>query len=146
MTKTLNVGMVGYGFMARAHSNAWSKVSHFFDTGYKPVLKAVAARNGDKAAAFAARWGYEAVETDWRTPGRAARYRRDRHLHAERHAMPRSPSPRRRPARWCSARSRSPAPRPRRKPMVEAVETAGVPQHGLVQLSPRAGGVADQAA
>ena len=66
MTKTLNVGMVGYGFMARAHSNAWSKVSHFFDTGYKPVLKAVAARNTEKATAFAAKWGYESVESDWR--------------------------------------------------------------------------------
>ncbi len=66
MTKTLNVGMVGYGFMARAHSNAWSKVSHFFDTGYRPVLKAVAARNTEKASAFAAKWGYEAVESDWR--------------------------------------------------------------------------------
>ena len=35
--KTLNIGMVGYGFMARAHSHAWSEVSHFFDTGYQPV-------------------------------------------------------------------------------------------------------------
>ena len=45
MTKQLNIGMVGYGFMARAHSNAWANVAHFFDTGYRPVLKAVAARN-----------------------------------------------------------------------------------------------------
>ncbi|MBB3932252.1 putative dehydrogenase [Kaistia hirudinis] len=66
MTKTLNVGMVGYGFMARAHSNAWSKVSNFFDTGYRPVLKAVAARNTGKAMEFADRWGYESVESDWR--------------------------------------------------------------------------------
>ncbi|MEI6798626.1 MAG: Gfo/Idh/MocA family oxidoreductase [Pseudomonadota bacterium] len=66
MAKALNVGMVGYGFMARAHSNAWANVSHFFDTGYRPVLKAVAARNADKAAKFAEMWGYERVETDWR--------------------------------------------------------------------------------
>ena len=66
MTKTLNVGMVGYGFMARAHSNAWGKVASFFDTGYRPVLKAVAARNFEKANAFAERFGYESVETDWR--------------------------------------------------------------------------------
>ncbi|MGO4123189.1 Gfo/Idh/MocA family protein [Inquilinus sp. YAF38] len=66
MAKTLNVGMVGYGFMARAHSNAWANVSHFFDTGYRPVLKAVAARNGEKAKAFAQMWGYEGVESDWR--------------------------------------------------------------------------------
>ena len=66
MAKTLNVGMVGYGFMARAHSNAWANVSHFFDTGYRPVLKAVAARNTEKASGFAGMWGYERVENDWR--------------------------------------------------------------------------------
>lgn len=66
MTKQLNIGMVGYGFMARAHSNAWSSVSHFFDTGYRPVLKAVAARNVSKVRHFAEAWGYESQESDWR--------------------------------------------------------------------------------
>jgi predicted dehydrogenase len=64
--KQVNIGMVGYGFMGRAHSNAWRKVSNFFDTGYQPVLKAVAARDKPKAQAFAETWGYESVETDWR--------------------------------------------------------------------------------
>src|SRR2546421_2502289 len=64
--KQLNVGMVGYGFMGRAHSNAYRKVGNFFDLDYQPVLKAVAARSRDKAEAFAGRWGYESVETDWR--------------------------------------------------------------------------------
>jgi len=64
--KQLNIGMIGYGFMGRAHSNAWRKVGNFFDLDYQPVLKAVAARNRDKAAAFADQWGYERVETDWR--------------------------------------------------------------------------------
>jgi predicted dehydrogenase len=64
--KALNIGMIGYGFMGRAHSNAWRKVSNFFDTGYRPVLKAVAARDRQKADAFAGTWGYESVETDWR--------------------------------------------------------------------------------
>lgn len=63
--KTLNVGMVGYGFMAKAHSNAWTNAANFFDTGYRPVLKAVAARSTDKAKAFADQWGYERVENDW---------------------------------------------------------------------------------
>jgi predicted dehydrogenase len=66
MSKPLNIGMVGYGFMARAHSHAWASVAHFFDTGYRPVLKAVAARSADKAQGFADMWGYERVETDWR--------------------------------------------------------------------------------
>ena len=66
MTKQLNIGMVGYGFMARCHSHAWASVSHFFDTGYHPVLKAVAARNDSKVRRFAEQWGYESVEHDWR--------------------------------------------------------------------------------
>ena len=65
-SKTLHIGMVGYGFMGRAHSNAWRKVSNFFDTGYQPVLKAVAARDQGKARGFAETWGYESVESDWR--------------------------------------------------------------------------------
>ncbi len=66
MTKPLNIGMIGYGFMGRAHSNAYRKVNNFFDLEYRPVLKAVCARSGDKAKAFAEKWGYETVETDWR--------------------------------------------------------------------------------
>jgi len=67
MKRPLNIGMIGYGFMGRAHSNAYAKVSHFFDLPYEPVLKAVCARSKDKAEAFAEQWGYESVETDWRT-------------------------------------------------------------------------------
>jgi predicted dehydrogenase len=66
MVKPLNVGMIGYGFMGRAHSNAYHKVNHFFDLAYRPVLKAACARSLDKVKAFADKWGYESVETDWR--------------------------------------------------------------------------------
>lgn len=66
MSKELRIGMIGYGFMGRAHSNAYCKVDHFFDLEVKPVLKAVCARNQEKAQAFADNWGYESVETDWR--------------------------------------------------------------------------------
>lgn len=66
MTKPLNIGMIGYGFMGRAHSNAYANVNHFFDLEYRPVLKAVCARDESKAKEFAAKWGYESVETDWR--------------------------------------------------------------------------------
>src|SRR3954471_24337568 len=64
--KKLNVGMVGYGFMGRTHSNAFSQVNHFFDLPFQPVLKAICARNADKARAFADQWGYESSVTDWR--------------------------------------------------------------------------------
>jgi predicted dehydrogenase len=66
MIKPLNLGMIGYGFMGRAHSNAYRKVNNFFDLEYRPVLKAVCARDEKNAKAFAEKWGYESVETDWR--------------------------------------------------------------------------------
>src|SRR5215469_16396128 len=64
--KNLNIGMVGYGFMGRTHSNAFAQVNHFFDVPYRPVLRAVCARNAARAQAFAAQWGYQEVISDWR--------------------------------------------------------------------------------
>ncbi|MBN1852482.1 MAG: Gfo/Idh/MocA family oxidoreductase [Pirellulales bacterium] len=66
MPKNLNIGLVGGGFMGRTHSNAYCKVFHFFDLEYKPVLKAVCALPEEAARAFADKWGFESVETDWR--------------------------------------------------------------------------------
>ena len=46
MPKTLNVGMIGYKFMGRAHTNAWVKADKFFDLKARPVLSSSAvARN-----------------------------------------------------------------------------------------------------
>jgi predicted dehydrogenase len=67
MSKQLRVGMIGYGFMGRAHSNAYKRLNDFFPVDHRPVLKAICGRNAEKAAAFAANWGYERVETDWRS-------------------------------------------------------------------------------
>jgi predicted dehydrogenase len=64
--KPLNIGMIGYGFMGRAHSNAYRKVNNFFDLQHRPVLKAICGRDEKNAKAFAQKWGYESVETDWR--------------------------------------------------------------------------------
>src|ERR1039457_167031 len=66
MHKKLNIGVVGYGFMGRTHSNAFSKVANFFDLPYQPVLKTICARNADRAKSFADQWGYESFTTDWR--------------------------------------------------------------------------------
>ncbi|MCF7974460.1 MAG: Gfo/Idh/MocA family oxidoreductase [Phycisphaerae bacterium] len=66
MKKTLNIGLIGYGFMGRTHSNAYRKVSNFFDVPYKPVLKTVCGLDEAQARAFADQWGYESYCTDWR--------------------------------------------------------------------------------
>jgi predicted dehydrogenase len=62
----LNIGLIGYGFMGRAHTNAFLQVSRFFDVPYIPVLQAVCARSPERVKAFADKWGYTSVETDWR--------------------------------------------------------------------------------
>jgi predicted dehydrogenase len=64
--KKLNMAMIGYGFMGRAHSNAFRQANRFFDLEYEPVLKAACARNEEKVKDFADRWGWETTETDWR--------------------------------------------------------------------------------
>src|SRR5229473_2801442 len=64
--RELNIGLVGYGFMGRTHSNAFLQAPRFFDLPRRPVLKAVAARNEERVKKFAANWGYESYTTDWR--------------------------------------------------------------------------------
>jgi predicted dehydrogenase len=66
MTKRLNVGIIGYGFMGRTHSNAYRKVRNFFDVPYEPVLKTICGLDGKEAQAFADRWGFQSHTTDWR--------------------------------------------------------------------------------
>ena len=68
MSKALNIGLVGYGLMGRAHSNAYKRVNDFFpELEYRPVLKAVCARNPERVQSFADQWGYQSFETDWHT-------------------------------------------------------------------------------
>ena len=65
--KPLNIGLVGYGFMGRTHSNGYKRVNDFFgDLAYRPVLKAICGRNSERTEAFASQWGYESTESDWK--------------------------------------------------------------------------------
>jgi myo-inositol 2-dehydrogenase/D-chiro-inositol 1-dehydrogenase len=65
--RPLRIGLVGYGFMGRTHTNAYKRVNDFFPSEFRPVLKAVCGRNRERAEEFASRWGYESTETDWKT-------------------------------------------------------------------------------
>lgn len=65
-SKTLNIGLIGYGFMGRTHSNAYKRVNDFFDLDYRVNLKAVCGRNEENVKAFVEQWGYESYETDWK--------------------------------------------------------------------------------
>ena len=62
----LRIGLIGCGFMGRAHSNAYNRVANFFDLPLVPELKAVCSRNPADTQKFAETWGYETFETDWR--------------------------------------------------------------------------------
>ncbi|MEE8357247.1 MAG: Gfo/Idh/MocA family oxidoreductase [Anaerolineales bacterium] len=64
--KEINVAIIGYKFMGKAHSNAWKNVTNFFDVPIKPVLKVACGRNKEAAQEFADNWGWEEVETDWK--------------------------------------------------------------------------------
>lgn len=66
MSKDLRIAMIGYGFMAKTHSNAYRKVGYFFPSEYRPVLQVLCARDAGKAKAFAETWGYRHVVTNWR--------------------------------------------------------------------------------
>jgi predicted dehydrogenase len=62
----IGVGLVGYKFMGRAHSNAYRQVGRFFDLELSPRMRAICGRDeaGVKDAAATLGWG--GYETDYR--------------------------------------------------------------------------------
>jgi predicted dehydrogenase len=66
-TKQLNIAMIGSGFIARAHSNAFHQVHHFFDSPSKLNTKVVCGRDRAKLAAFAQQWDWQETTTDWQS-------------------------------------------------------------------------------
>lgn len=66
VTKTINVGMVGYKFMGKAHSHAYKDVGMFFDMDANVAMKAICGRDAAGVKEAADRFGWESYETDWR--------------------------------------------------------------------------------
>ena len=64
-TDHLNVCLIGYKFMGKAHSQAWRTVGRFFDLDAQPVMKVVCGRDEQAVAQFANRWGWEDSSADW---------------------------------------------------------------------------------
>ncbi|WP_411503290.1 Gfo/Idh/MocA family protein [Brevibacillus centrosporus] len=64
--KTVRVGMVGYRFMGKVHSNAYRGVPFFFDTEVVPILQGIAGRDEDAVKREAQILGFATYETDWR--------------------------------------------------------------------------------
>src|ERR1044072_1936998 len=61
----LNIAMIGYGIMGRAHSNAWRQMRSFFDAPYEPVLKVICGRNETEVKRVADRFQWQEHATDW---------------------------------------------------------------------------------
>ena len=62
----LGIGMVGYAFMGRAHSQAWRNVASYFELPLRPRMAAICGRDQAAVAAAATRLGWPAWETDWK--------------------------------------------------------------------------------
>jgi len=63
--RVLRVGLIGQGFMGRAHSNAWRQVKHFFDIPFELDLRVICGRDRSRLEQMAATWGWREVSTDW---------------------------------------------------------------------------------
>ncbi|HEV2232040.1 MAG TPA: Gfo/Idh/MocA family oxidoreductase [Terriglobia bacterium] len=62
----VNIALIGYKFMGKAHSNAYRQVSHFFPGKLTPRMKVICGRDRAGAEAAAKQFGWDEVETDWR--------------------------------------------------------------------------------
>ena len=62
----VGVGMLGYAFMGKAHTNAYKKLPYMiYPPAAIPRLVAIAGRNEEAVREAAARYGYEKYYTDW---------------------------------------------------------------------------------
>ncbi len=62
----LNIGLIGYQFMGKAHSNAYRQANHFFDLPAQINMHTICGRNEAAVTAAAENLGWKNVETDWR--------------------------------------------------------------------------------
>jgi predicted dehydrogenase len=63
--RKINVALIGYKFMGKAHSNAWRQVGRFFKTPFEPVMKVICGRDRAGVKEAAALYGWEEYSTSW---------------------------------------------------------------------------------
>ena len=139
MTKPLHIGMIGCGFMGRAHSNAYLQVNHFFHAPHQPRAEScLRDRRTRQAGEVRQALGLRVDGDRLAEAHRPGRHRPDRRLRAEQHA-PRDRD--RRGQGRQDGRLREAAGHERRRGRRDGGRgrEGRRAQHGLVQLPPRAG-------
>lgn len=63
--ESINVALIGQGFMGRSHSNAWGQVNKFFKPPIRAVMHTVFGQPEEKPEEFARNWGWQHASTDW---------------------------------------------------------------------------------
>ena len=66
MAKKINVGMIGYSFMGKAHTFGYKNVGIFYEPAALPVMKVLCGRKEEGVRAAAERYGWNSYETDWK--------------------------------------------------------------------------------
>lgn len=66
MAGTVNVALIGYAFMGKAHSNAYRQVVPFMSPALTPRMKVLCGRTRERVEAAAREYGWEEAATDWR--------------------------------------------------------------------------------
>jgi predicted dehydrogenase len=64
--RTLNIAMVGHGFMGAAHSQGWRVAPRFFDLPAHPDMTVLVGRDAERTRAAAEKWGWAETSTDWK--------------------------------------------------------------------------------
>jgi predicted dehydrogenase len=66
MAASINVALIGYAFMGKAHSNAYRQVTPFMSPRLEPRMKVLCGRTRERVEAAARQYGWDEAATDWR--------------------------------------------------------------------------------
>jgi predicted dehydrogenase len=65
VSREINVALIGYAFMGKAHSNAYRQVARFFSPRFTPRMKVICGRTPAAVRAAAREYGWDEAATDW---------------------------------------------------------------------------------
>ncbi len=66
MKQNLNIGLVGYKFMGKAHSFAYKNANLFFNLPVNIIMKSICGRHEKPLKIACEQFGWESIETDWK--------------------------------------------------------------------------------